>query len=87
MPLALDHVVIAVSDLEAAMLGTEPLQQQVADGTAQLDGNPGVLLTLAEMLVHFSPQFEIMPGTHGTDVTADDDDPFTQEPLADSAGG
>lgn len=74
------------SDLEAAMLGTKPLQQQIADGTAQLDGDVGVLLTLADLLVHFSPAFEIMPGTHGPDVPADDD-PFTQEPLADSAGG
>jgi alkyl sulfatase BDS1-like metallo-beta-lactamase superfamily hydrolase len=74
------------SDLETAMLGTKPLQQQIADGTAQLDGDISVLLTLAGLLVHFSPAFEIMPGTHGPDVPVDDD-PFTQEPLADSAGG
>lgn len=74
------------SDIEAAMLGTKPLQEQVADGTAQLDGDASVLLTLAGLLVHFSPAFEIMPGTHGPAVSTDDD-PFMQEPLADSAGG
>jgi alkyl sulfatase BDS1-like metallo-beta-lactamase superfamily hydrolase len=74
------------SDMELAMLGTKPLQQQVAAGTVQLDGDPGVLLALAGMLVHFSPTFEIMPGTRRTDVAVDDD-PFTQEPLADTAGG
>jgi alkyl sulfatase BDS1-like metallo-beta-lactamase superfamily hydrolase len=74
------------SDIEAAMLGTAPLQQQIADGTAKLEGDTGVLLTLADMLVHFVPTFEIMPGTHRPDVPADDD-PFIQEPLADSAGG
>ncbi len=74
------------SDLERAMLGTAPLQQQVADGTARLDGDAGVLLTLAGMLVHFGPAFDIMPGTQRADIAVDDD-PFTQEPLADSAGG
>ena len=74
------------SDLERAMLGTAPLQQQVADGTARLDGDAGVLLTLAGMLVHFGPAFDIMPGTQRADIVVDDD-PFTQEPLADSAGG
>jgi hypothetical protein len=45
-----------------------------------------VLLTLAGMLVRFAPTFEIMSGTHGPDAPVDDD-PFTQEPPADSAGG
>ena len=79
-------ITIDRSDVERAMLGTAPLQQQVADGTAQLEGDPGVLAALAGMLVHFSPTFEIMPGT-SLPNTGVDDDPFTQEPLADSAGG
>jgi alkyl sulfatase BDS1-like metallo-beta-lactamase superfamily hydrolase len=74
------------SDIERAMTGEVPLQQQVADGTATLEGDAGVLLALAGMLVHFDPTFEIMPGTVRPAVTVDDD-PFTQEPLADSAGG
>jgi alkyl sulfatase BDS1-like metallo-beta-lactamase superfamily hydrolase len=74
------------SDIERAMLGTAPLQQQLADGTAQVEGDVGVLMTLADLLVHFSPTFEIMPGTSRPDVPVDDD-PFTQEPLADGAGG
>src|SRR6056297_874518 len=74
------------SDIERAMLGTASLQQQVADGTAQLDGDAGVLGALAGMLVHFSPAFEIMPGTNLPGLGVDGD-AFTQEPLADSAGG
>ena len=74
------------SDIERAMIGTAPLQEQIADGTAQLDGDAGVLLTLAGMLVHFAPTFEIMPGAHRPEVPVDDD-PFTQEALGDSAGG
>ncbi len=79
-------ITINRSDIEQAMTGAVPLQQQVADGTAQLDGDASVLMTLAGMLVHFDPTFEIMPGTERP-AAAVDDDPFTQEPLADSAGG
>ena len=79
-------ITINRSDIEQAMTGAVPLQQQVAAGTAQLDGDASVLMTLAGMLVHFDPTFEIMPGTERP-AAAVDDDPFTQEPLADSAGG
>jgi alkyl sulfatase BDS1-like metallo-beta-lactamase superfamily hydrolase len=79
-------ITINRSDIEQAMIGTRPLQEQLTDGTAQVEGDPGVLLTLAGMLVHFTPTFEIMPGTRRPDVPVDDD-PFTQEALADSAGG
>lgn len=75
------------SDLERAMLGEAPLAQQVADGTVQLEGDPSLLQILAGLLVHFEPTFEIMPGTAAPPATSEDDDPFTQEPLADSAGG
>lgn len=51
------------ADLEEAMIGTAPLQQQLADGTATLDGDAGILLTLASALTHFEPGFAIMPGT------------------------
>lgn len=74
------------SDIEQAMIGTKPLQEQIAHGTAQAEGDVGVLLTLAGMLVHFTPTFEIMPGTRRPDLPVDDD-PFTQEALGDSAGG
>jgi alkyl sulfatase BDS1-like metallo-beta-lactamase superfamily hydrolase len=79
-------ITINRSDIEQAMTGTKPLQDQVADGTAQLDGDATVLLHLADLLVHFVPNFEIMPGTDREDMAVDAD-PFTQEPLADSSGG
>jgi alkyl sulfatase BDS1-like metallo-beta-lactamase superfamily hydrolase len=74
------------ADLERAMIGTDPLAEQVADGRARLDGDASVLLTLAGLLVHFSVGFEILPGTAAEQPTPDED-PFAQEPLADSAGG
>ncbi len=79
-------ITINRSDLERAMIGTAPLLQQIADGTATLDGDAGVLQTLAGLLTHFELGFEIMPGTAG-DSADRDADPFVQDPLADSSGG
>jgi alkyl sulfatase BDS1-like metallo-beta-lactamase superfamily hydrolase len=79
-------MIIDRSDLERAMMGTAPLQQQIADGTARIDGEASVLGKLGELLVHFEPTFEIMPGTAVAPATSEED-PFTQEPLGDSAGG
>jgi alkyl sulfatase BDS1-like metallo-beta-lactamase superfamily hydrolase len=74
------------SDLEKAMIGTVPLTQQVADGTARVDGDVGVLQTLAALLTRFEPGFEIMPGTRtATSITVRD--PFAQDPPADTSGG
>jgi alkyl sulfatase BDS1-like metallo-beta-lactamase superfamily hydrolase len=74
------------SDLEDAMIGAAPLQQQVADGRVQLEGDPQVLMTLGYLLVHFTPDFEILPGTGGA-PSLSTRDAFAQEPLADSSGG
>ena len=79
-------ITINRSDLEEAMIGSAPLAQQVAAGTAVLDGDATVLSTLAALLVHFELGFEIMPGT-GSQNQSSTEDPFSQEPLADSAGG
>ena len=74
------------SDLEEAMIGAVPLLQQIENGTVQLEGDASILATLAGMLVHFQPGFEILPGTSG-EPDATSDDAFVQEPLADSSGG
>jgi alkyl sulfatase BDS1-like metallo-beta-lactamase superfamily hydrolase len=74
------------TDLERAMTGDAPMQQQVADGTVRLAGDPSVLQKLAGSLVHFAPTFEILPGT-AIHTGSRLEDPFVQEPLADSTGG
>ncbi|MHA6522857.1 alkyl/aryl-sulfatase [Tessaracoccus sp. G1721] len=74
------------SDLEEAMTGATTLQQLVTDGVARLDGDVGVLATLASLLVHFEVGFEILPGTGATRLSADMAD-FEQEPLGDTSGG
>jgi alkyl sulfatase BDS1-like metallo-beta-lactamase superfamily hydrolase len=79
-------VTIDRMNLEQAMTGAMPLQQQIADGTAVLDGDAGVMQTLAGMLNHFDLNFEIMPGTGGGKASSLAD-PFVQEPPGDTSGG
>ncbi len=74
------------SDIEDAMIGVRPLQQQVADGTARLEGDASVLGRLAQMLVTFQLGFEILPGTGGIPAPTADD-PFAQPAFGDSTGG
>jgi len=51
------------SDLELTMMGAKTLEAQIADGTAKVQGDPGLLKQLAGTMVDFDPRFEIMPGT------------------------
>lgn len=45
------------------MMGAKTLEAQIADGTAKVTGNAGILQQLAATMVDFDPRFEIMPGT------------------------
>jgi len=74
------------TDLEDAMIGIRPLQQQAAEGSVRLDGDTSVLATLAQMLVTFSLGFEILPGTGGLPAPTSVD-PFAQPAFGDSTGG
>ena len=51
------------SDFEQTMMGAKTLEAQIADGTAKVHGNVGVLQQLAATVIDFDPRFEIMPGT------------------------
>ncbi len=53
------------ADLEQTMMGAKSLADQIADGTAKVSGDTGVLDKLASTLVDFELGFEIMPGTKG----------------------
>jgi alkyl sulfatase BDS1-like metallo-beta-lactamase superfamily hydrolase len=75
------------ADLEDAMVGVRPLQQQVADGSVVLDGDASVLTTLASLLVHFDLGFAIMPGTERAHPPPGAPDAFVAEPLGDTSGG
>lgn len=54
---------ISRSDLEQTMMGLKTLEAQIAEGTAQVEGDVTVLGKLAATMVDFDPRFEIMPGT------------------------
>ncbi len=59
------------SDLEQTMMGAKTLEAQIAEGTATVQGDVGVLAQLAGTMVDFDPRFEIMPGTKArTDAVA-----------------
>jgi linear primary-alkylsulfatase len=58
------------SDLERTMVGEKALEAQIADGTARVEGDAGILKQLASTMVEFDPRFEIMPGTRGKIVLA-----------------
>jgi alkyl sulfatase BDS1-like metallo-beta-lactamase superfamily hydrolase len=51
------------ADLEQTMMGAKTFEAQIADGTAKVKGDVGVLAQLAATMVDFDPRFEIMPGT------------------------
>ncbi|MDP4003260.1 alkyl/aryl-sulfatase [Methylobacterium sp. NEAU K] len=51
------------SDLEQTMVGAKTLEAQIADGTAQVQGDASILTRLAATMVDFDPRFEILPGT------------------------
>lgn len=51
------------ADLEQTMMGRKSLEAQIADGTASVQGDVGVLTKLAALMVEFDPRFEVLPGT------------------------
>jgi len=60
--------------LALVMTGKKSLQDQIADGEANVEGDVGVLKQLASTLVRFSPDFEILPGTKAKEVEQDFND-------------
>lgn len=57
------------ADRENVIIGQSTLAEQVQSGVAKVEGNVGVLMQLAGVLVNFDPQFEIMPGTRRVAAT------------------
>jgi hypothetical protein len=56
-------ITIDRSDLEQVMMGVKSFAAQIDDGTAQTEGDLGVLGQLASTMVDFELLFEILPGT------------------------
>jgi alkyl sulfatase BDS1-like metallo-beta-lactamase superfamily hydrolase len=64
------------SDLELTMIGVKTLEAQIADGTAKIQGDAGVLKQLASTMVEFDPRFEIMPGTKAAAFALAQEEPY-----------
>ena len=62
------------------MTGAKTLEAQIADGTAKVEGDPGILKKLAATMVEFDPRFEIMPGTVARSALAAEN-PFEAEDI------
>ena len=60
--------------LAQAMTGKKTIKDQITDGDAKAEGDIGVLTQLASTLVHFSNDFEILPGTKTTKKKMDSED-------------
>jgi len=51
------------AQLDRVMMGMATFDQLAQEGKARLDGDPSVLRGLRDLLVTFTPDFEILPGT------------------------
>ena len=69
-------ITINRSDLEKTMMGVKTLEAQIADGTAKIDGDAGILKKLASTMVEFDPRFEILPGTKLKETAVEKHDPY-----------
>jgi alkyl sulfatase BDS1-like metallo-beta-lactamase superfamily hydrolase len=66
-------------DLEPVMMGAVTLDAQIEAGKAKLEGDRKPYEQLKGMLVHFTPDFEMMPGTKPSEPTKSDRNPFEQD--------
>jgi alkyl sulfatase BDS1-like metallo-beta-lactamase superfamily hydrolase len=76
------------SDLESVMGGKTTFDDLIEAGKAKFDGDRKPFDQLRGILVTFTPDFELLPGTRPKKVTpAAVKDPFEQKEPANSAGG
>lgn len=67
------------SDLESVMQGKTTLDDQIANGKVKLAGDRKLIDQLKGILVQFTPDFEIMPGTQLKKPETPPADPLAQE--------
>jgi alkyl sulfatase BDS1-like metallo-beta-lactamase superfamily hydrolase len=80
-------ITINRTDLEAVMMGAATLDQQIDAGKAKLVGDRRPYDQLKSILVQFTPDFEMMPGTKPVTPSTPNPNTFQQEPLGDTTGG
>jgi alkyl sulfatase BDS1-like metallo-beta-lactamase superfamily hydrolase len=67
------------SDLEQVMMGQKTLMAMIEDGTAQVEGDPSVLVSIGSAMVDFDPRFPIMPGTQLRPTEVPEVNPYAVE--------
>ena len=81
-------ITIHRSDLELIMSGLVTFPELVQQGKVTLEGDAGIFDQLQSVLVQFSPDFEILPGTKtAAAAVSSEHDVFEQVEPASSAGG
>ncbi|MDB4303763.1 SCP2 sterol-binding domain-containing protein, partial [Desulfosarcina sp.] len=80
-------ITISRSDLVQVMMGAVSFDDQIKSGKAKLKGNRDVYEKLKPMLVHFTPDFEMMPGTRPVKAAEPAMNTFEQAPLGNTDGG
>lgn len=81
-------ITIHRSDLELIMSGLVTFPELVQQGKVTLEGDAGIFDQLQSVLVQFSPDFEILPGTKtAAAAVSSEHDAFEQVEPASSAGG
>lgn len=81
-------IAINRSDLELIMAGSIAFPALIGEGKAKLEGDSKVFEQLRSILVQFTPDFEIMPGTKPEKTAiSSEKDAFEQAEPANTAGG
>jgi len=80
-------ITINRSDLEKVMAGSATMDEQIANGKAKLIGDRKPYDQLKGILVQFTPDFEMMPGTKPEKPSEPPKNPFEQEEPGNSSGG
>jgi hypothetical protein len=62
------------------MMGARELADQIADGTARVEGDASLLGQLASTMVEFDPRFPIMPGTELRQIDVEEHNPYEAVP-------
>ena len=75
------------SDLESVMGGEATFDDLIAAGKAKFEGDRQPFDQLKGILVQFTPDFEMVPGTKAANPTTPTLKPFEQPESADSSGG
>jgi alkyl sulfatase BDS1-like metallo-beta-lactamase superfamily hydrolase len=81
-------IIINRSDLELIMSGLSTFPDLAGEGKVKLEGDASIIQKLQDVLIQFSSDFEILPGTlPARQPQASDRDLFEQPEPSSSAGG